>query len=183
MQVISGVYACASTFFEITELTSVDLSSLTTISGQNACENMFGGCSNLRTINLNSLTTISGYSAVDSMFNGCSLLSSVKLNALTNIIQFGTSLSRVFRDCPKLESVELGGLKSTTFSSAVNLLRYMFDTSTGSTATNGCTVHFPSNFDPDNPDKTFDITTLTGYPTFGGSASYIHLAFDLPATE
>ena len=28
-----------------------------------------------------------------------------------------------------------------------------------------------------------DLWLLTGYPTFGGNASYIHVAFDLPATE
>lgn len=82
------------------------------------------------------------------------------------------------------KSITANGVYDVTdFASAVNQIQYLFNTTTGSQATNGCTVHFPSNFDPSDPDHTFDASTLTGYPTFGGSASYIHLAFDLPATE
>jgi hypothetical protein len=89
----------------------------------------------------------------------------------------------MLQNCKKLESVKFGGLTSTTFASAQNQFSSLFDSSTGSQAPNGCTVHFPSNFDPSDPNHTFDASTLTNYPTFGGSASYIHVAFDLPATE
>jgi hypothetical protein len=89
----------------------------------------------------------------------------------------------MFYGCSHLESVTFGGLTASTFASAVNQIQYMFNNQTGAAAPNGCTVHFPSNFDPSDPNHTFDASTLTGYPTFGGSSSYIHVAFDLPATE
>ena len=208
---ITGKYACGETFSSTSGITSVNLSNLTTINGNNCCNAMFSGSSSLTSVNLNSLTTISGTNACVNMFastniislklnslttlNGGSIngftynnqsLTEVEFNSLTNISStIGSSLStaRPFGGCTNLESVSFGGLKSTTFSSAVNQLQYLFYSNTGSTATNGCTVHFPSNFDPSDPNHTFDASTLTGYPTFGGSASYIHVAFDLPATE
>lgn len=209
---ITGMYACNSMFYNCTGITSVDLSNLTTISGTNACSNMFDSCSgitnidlsNLTTIsgnnmtcyrmfykctgitsvNLSSLTAISGTGAVTGIFDSCSILISVKFNKLNTIaFDLSTNPIRMFANCFKLESVEFGGLKSSTFTSKKTQLRYLFDSSTGRDAPNGCTVHFPSNFDPSDPNHTFDASTLTGYPTFGGNASYIHVAFDLPATE
>lgn len=180
---ISGGSACSS-IFRNSSITSLDLSSLTTISGASACANMCNNCTSLATVKLDSLTTISGSTSVGNWFYGCSALTSIKLNALTTLsVVMGASSTPPFGNCTHLESIEFGGLKSTTFSNIVTQLRYLFNSSTGSSAPNGCTVHFPSNFDPDNPNKTFDITTLTSYPTFNGSASYIHLAYDLPATE
>ena len=181
---ISNTYSCQSMFQSCTGLTSIDLSSLTTINNDYTCQEMFRGCTGLTSIDLSSLTTINGQPACPNMFQGCSNLKTVKLNAL-NIItkQISTSYGQVFNNCSKLESVEFGGLKASTFDSSKNQIAYLFTTNTGSQAPNGCTVHFPSNFDPSDPSHTFDASTLTGYPTFGGSASYIHVAFDLPATE
>ena len=117
------------------------------------------------------------------MFRRCFALKSISFSSLTQISnQLSTSSQPVFGADYILESVEFGGLKASTFASAVNQLQYLFDSTTGQNATNGCTVHFPSNFDPSDPNHTFDASTLTGYPTFGGDANYIHVAFDLPAT-
>ena len=119
-------------------------------------------------------------------FYACSSLKTLYFNKLVNIqTQLGSSASnkQFLFGVVYLEDVYFGGLKASTFGSAVNQFQYLCGTNTGALATNGCTIHFPSNFDPTNPDKTFDITTLTGYPTFGGNASYIHLAYDLPVTE
>jgi hypothetical protein len=118
------------------------------------------------------------------MFYGCTGLTSVNFNGLNVITgQVSPSYSAMFYGCSHLESVTFGGLTASTFASAVNQIQYMFNNQTGAAAPNGCTVHFPSNFDPSDPNHTFDASTLTGYPTFGGSSSYIHVAFDLPATE
>jgi hypothetical protein len=38
------------------------------------------------------------------------------------------------------------------------------------------TIHFPSNLQT-------KISTLSGYPNFGGTNGYVTLAFDLPATS
>ena len=181
---ISGSNACYYMFNDCSGLTSVDLSSLTTISGSNACCGMFYGCTNLTSIDFSSLTTISGDGACNAMFYFCYSLTSIDFPSLTTIEkQLSPSYAPVFAYCKHLESVKFGGLKSTTFASAVNQLQYLFYVNTGSEAPNGCTVHFPSNFDPSDPNHTFDASTLAGYPTFGGNASYIKIAFDLPATE
>jgi hypothetical protein len=118
------------------------------------------------------------------MFQGCGKLTTAKFNVLNTVsVQIASSWAQMFGGCNKLESVELGGLKASTFASRKDQIAYLFNAQTGSQATNGCTVHFPSNFDPSDPNHTFDASTLTGYPTFGGNAQYIHVAFDLPATE
>ena len=211
LTMISGNYACQSMFYTCTGLTSVHLSSLTTISGSGACSNMFYECSGITNVDLSSLTTLSGDSACQFMFTSCSGLTGVDLSSLSTISGSGAcnymfahcyglrsidlpSLSTIsaplsasygamFSNCTHLESVKFGGLKSNTFASAANQLQYLFTNRTGSEAPNGCTVHFPSNFDPSDPSHTFDASTLSGYPTVGGNATYIHVAFDLPATE
>lgn len=208
---ISGNYACYDMFLGCTGITSIDLSSLTTISGNNACSNMFQGCTGITSIDISSLTTISGASGCNGMFQKCTGLTSVSLSALTSISgenacnnmfnnctgltsvnlnglnvmprQIAPSYGPAFGSCAHLESVTLGGLTASTFASKKDQIAYLFNNTTGSDAPNGCTVHFPSNFDPADPNHTFDASTLKGYPTFGGNASYIHVAFDLPATE
>ncbi|MBO7715672.1 MAG: hypothetical protein J6S85_19070 [Methanobrevibacter sp.] len=179
---ISGISACQNMFTGCKNLTSVDLSSLTTISGSSACSGMFSACSNLTNIELNSLTTVTGTNCFSS-FCGNAAVTSIKMNALNTITVQLSNVVGAFSNARYLSSVELGGLTSSTFSSATNQLQYLFGSTTGNLAANGCTLHFPSNFDPSDPNHTFDASTLTGYPTFGGSASYIHVAFDLPATE
>lgn len=181
---ISGGSSCVSMFQNCAGLTSVNLSSLTTISGGSVCSNMFQNCTGLTSFDLPALTTISGSTPCLSMFQNCTGLISVKLGALNTISgQISASYGQMFSNCSKLESVEFGGLTSSTFTNIQNQIQHIFSTNTGSQAPNGCTVHFPSNFDPSDPNHTFDASTLTGYPTFGGNASYIHVAFDLPATE
>lgn len=197
--------SCVYTFNNSSGITSVDLSGLTTISVRNSCDYMFQNSSItsvdlsglttvsannvycfagtlLTSVNLNSLTTVTANCGA--WFHNCVNLVSVKMNALNTISgQIGVNYQQFFGDCTHLESVEFGGLTASTFTSVKNQFQYLFRATTGSQATNGCTVHFPSNFDPSDPDHTFDASTLTGYPTFGGNANYIHVAFDLPATE
>lgn len=180
---LSGSNACQSAFYGCSGLTSANLSSLTTISGTYACDSMFTSCG-LTSADLPSLTTISVTYACNSMFSNCNRLLSIKMNKLNVITQqLCPAYAAILGNCQRLESVELGGLTASTFASRTDQIAYLFNNATGSKAPNGCTVHFPSNFDPSDPNHTFDASTLTGYPTFGGNASYIHVAFDLPATE
>lgn len=78
---------------------------------------------------------------------------------------------------------------ATAFSGCVNLGHLFFPAlktiegtsvlkSLFNTAVNGCTIHFPSNLDP-NKGSTV-ISSLEGYPNFGGTNTV--LLFDLPAT-
>jgi len=182
---ISDTSSCANMFQYCTSLASVDLSNLTSVGGTNVCNSMFSGCTSLINMDLSSITSMTGSGGFSYMFNGCSSLKSVNFNGLNNITaQFaGQAAFAPFKQCNVLESITFGGLKASTFSSRTNQFQYLFDSDTGRNAPNGCTVHFPSNFDPSDPDHTFDASTLTGYPTFNGNASYIHVAFDLPATE
>lgn len=187
VEYITEANACMQTFIGCSNLTSVNVSGIKQISGNSSCVNMFMYCSKLVSVDFTSLESItSNYfnESVNSLFGNCNKLETVYLNKLDTLTGVLTqSYYPMFGVCPKLKDVYLGGLKSTTFSSAQNQIQYLFDSTTGSTATGGCTVHFPSNLDPSDPNHTFDASTLTGYPTFGGSSSYIHVAFDLPATE
>lgn len=204
---ITGKQACFHTFEGCTEITGVDLSSLTSI-GANGCQYMFKGCTNLVNVDLSSLTSIDGTGACYNMFENCTSLRQVDFSALTAVnygmsnnmftgctelrsvsfdvlsvikVALGSSGAFMFDSCVKLESISFGGLKASTNPKA--RFKALFSKNTGSEAPNGCTVHFPTNFDPSNPNKTYDASTLTGYPIFGGDAKYIHVAFDLPATE
>ena len=207
---IDGPYSMESMFAGDRSLTSISFPVLTTVSGSNAMHGTFT-TSGLTSISFPALTTISGTYAFDglltstlitslefpelttisagntmnSMCSNCTSLTTVKMNKLTNIsgVLCPSSYSQVFSGCTKLENIEFGGFTSATFASLKSQISGLFNSSTGSQAPNGCTIHFPSNFDPENPDHTFDITTLTGYPRFGGNANYIHIAYDLPATE
>lgn len=168
---------------------SVDLSSVKTITSGQCFQYAFSNTTDYTgtgtlSVDFSGLESITGTWIFDSAFRN-SALKQISFNKLSVISQnfVGSSGSAPFYGCKKLESVSFGGIKSTTFSNMKTQIQYLFNSTSGSTATGGCTVHFPANFDPDNPNKTFDITTLSGYPTFGGDANYIHLAYDLPATE
>ena len=176
-----GAYCCQYMFYGCTNLESVNLSSLTSIDGTAACYNMFQNCTSLTSVNFPSLTTVS-YGMSNNMFTGCTELRSVSFDVLSIIkVALGSNGSFMFDSCVKLESVSFGGIKASTNPKA--RFKALFSTTTGSQSPNGCTVHFPTNFDPNNPNKTYDASKITGYPTFGGNAQYIHVAFDLPATE
>lgn len=179
---ISGADAC-NAMFAGSGLSGIDLSSLTSISGSNSVSSWFTNCQSLTSLNLPSLTTLSGY--LNFLVLGCNYLTEIKMNSL-NVINVDFAIApyaSAMGGCLRLESVEFGGLTASSFANGLTRFQYMFDSYTGQNAPNGCTVHFPSNFDPSDPNHTFDASTLTGYPTFGGNASYIHVAFDLPATE
>lgn len=180
---ISG-YNVFETAFSNGNVSSVDFSGLTTISGGSVFLSAFSYQTGIQSIDFSSLTTISGTSVFNKTFNACSSIQSVKMNALNVITKpLCTTSNQMFYGATNLSSVEFGGLTASTFASIKNQLQYICNQHTGSAAPNGCTIHFPSNFDPSDPNHTFDASTLTGYPTFGGIASFIHVAFDLPATE
>ena len=107
-------YALYRAFYECTNLTSADLSSLTTISGDHAMASCFYFCGGLRSVDLSSLTTISGVRAMDDCFTFSELVS-VDLSSLTTISGSG-SMSTCFYNCGGLTSVSFPAL--TTISGA-----------------------------------------------------------------
>lgn len=189
-----GIYTLACAFYQCTNLTSVDLSSLTTISGSNAMNYCFGGCTGLTSVDLSSLTTISGSSGMAYCFYICRNLTSVDLSSLTTISS-SYAMNGCFYDCTGLTSVDLSSLTTLSGSSAMNGCFYRctkltelrfpalksFGTSTSTvnqfsnmlSGVTGCTLHFPSNMQA-------EVERRTGYPNFGGTNTVV--LFDLPAT-
>ena len=177
-------YGCLSSFLSLSKDITSAVVLITVGSGTSCFQSMFEGCTSLETVDWSALTTITGGTTFWSTFISCHSLKLVKLNGLVTITSpLAPSYGVMFGSTESLESVTFGGLKASTFASRVDQLQYLFNNTSGSNAPNGCTVHFPSNFDPTDPNHTFDASTLSGYPTFGGNADYIHVAFDLPATE
>ena len=126
----------------------------------------------LTSIDLSSLTTISGSSGMYNAFYNCVGLTSIDLSSLTTI-SGSSGMSRAFQRCTNLEHVYFRALTTTSFGSYTNQFDNMLS-NTGTTKTH--TLHFPSNL-------SSKISTLTGYPTFGGTSGSVTLAYDLPATS
>ena len=160
-----------SAFNGCSGLTSVDLSSLASV-GSSGMQSTFLSCSGLTSVDLSSLASV-GSSGMQAAFQYCSVLASINLSSLTSI---GSScMSSTFRNCSKLKNIYFNSLTTSSFGSNVNQFSGMFNTSTASTS-GTCRVHFPSNLQS-------KVSSMTGYPTFGGSSSRIVIAFDLPATS
>ena len=73
-----------------------------------------------------------------------------------------------------LRDVYFNGLRTTSFGATYKTQFTNMMQGTGTSVTH--TLHFPSNMEA-------TISTLTGYPLFGGSSGYVVCAFDLPATS
>ena len=169
---LSGVSACNYMFYNCDGITSVDLSGLTTVSGDSACLNMFYNCDGITSVDLSGLTTISGQSACYSMFGYCTGLTSVDLSGLTSLTGFNCC-SSMFERCQSLTSLSFPALTSNSFGVYKNQFTNLISGVTG------CTIHLPSNLDPQSGSTV--ISSLTGYPNFGGTNTTV--LFDLPATE
>lgn len=170
---IEGIYACQYMFGNCTNLTSICFPNLESISGSQGCYYMFYNCTKLESVDLNSLTTINGQSSCQYMFSYCTNLESLSFPVLNTILG-STSCRRMFTNCSKLKSIFFPALTSNSFGTVDN---NQFDGLVRSVT--GCTIHFPSNLDPESGSTV--ISSLTGYPNFAGTNTV--LAFDLPATE
>ena len=173
-------YALYRAFYECTNITSVDLSSLTTISGDHAMASCFS-FSGLTSVDLSSLTTISGVRAMDSCFSFIDL-TSVNLPVLTTISGV-SGMSECFYNCGSLTSVSFpvlttisannamyncfyncGGLTSVIFPalttiSANNALNFCF-----SYCTNLTEIRFPALQSFGTPKSQFNnmLSGVTG---------------------
>ena len=173
LTIISERSAMARAFQNCTGLTTALFTELTTISGRQAMEYTFVGCANLTTVSFPALSTITGQQAFDYTFNGCTGLTSVSFPALSTITG-RQAMNYTFSGCTGLTSVSFPALKSNSFGSSYkNQIAGLIPGVTG------CTIHFPSNLDPQTGSTV--ISGLVGYPNFGGTNTV--LAFDLPATE
>ncbi len=196
LQCVFGSYACQNMFSGCTSLQSVDLSNLTLVKGINRTGNgngyvlsgLFSGCTNLASISLRKLLVVDYNSYGYSIFGNCTNLQYVNL---TNLIRIGyaqrmfegcTSLTQVyfrklnglgsmqsaFQNCTNLKDLYFPALTANSFSyDGTNTFRYMLQ------GVDGCTIHLPEYFDPNDPNKVYDITALTGYPNFSGTNTQI----------
>lgn len=170
---VSGNNALSYAFYDCTALTSVNLSSLTTVSGSDGLYYAFQSCQNLTSVNLSSLTTVSGGRGLQNAFDTCKRLTSIDLSSLTTVPS-SNGLASALRGCTALTDIYFRALTTSSFGASYkNQFNNMMQ-STGSTITH--TIHFPSNMET-------TIQGLTGYPLFGGTSGYVTLSFDLPATS
>lgn len=172
-----------NTFSNCTNLTSVSFPNLTTINSVSTgtgygLNYAFSGCTSLETISFPSLETLEGRYGLNYAFNGCTSLKTVyfpNLNSLNkNVVASG--LNNAFRGCVALTDVYFNSLNTTSFNNEMNYYWQFTDmlSNTGTSVTH--TLHFPSNLES-------TISTVAGYPLFGGTSGYVVLAYDLPATS
>ena len=155
-----------TTFSSCPNLTSVNLSSLTTLSGSFSLIRAFSLCPNLSSVDLSNLTTVGDY-ALDSTFSNCTSLVSMTFPKLTGLTG-RNALYNIFGRCTSLISVSFPALTSTSFGSYTDQFNRMLY------QVNGCTVHFPSNL------QSIIGSWSDVVAGFGGTNTVI--LFDLPAT-
>jgi hypothetical protein len=178
VKIISNTYVFDYAFC-LTGIKNASFPELEEISGNNVFSNAWYACK-LDSINFPKLKTVSGNNVFQSSFAGNNTTTGAPLTSasfpLLDSITGSGIFSSAFNTRYNLASLSFPALKTTSFGSNVNQFNKMFNSNTGSTATGGCTVHFPSNLQS-------TVSGLTGYPTFGGSSSHITISFDLPATS
>ena len=124
-----------------TNITGVDLSSLTVINEFLACYQMFANVSNIISINLSSLKIISGTNAVSSMIKGTGI-TSLSLPALKSIAGNSGQIMGSTTCTVHLPSNLSGTVVSTNFGSNVTLL---FDLPATNILTGADTVEYERN--------------------------------------
>jgi hypothetical protein len=168
---MTGDSCCSYMFSGCKQIISANFPVLEKISASDACQSMFSGC-DLTSINFPALEKISASQACRFMFSGCKKLTIVEFPSLSDI-KSSFCCRYMFFGCTSLTSLSFPALTSSSFGTNRN----QFDNLVGSVT--GCTIHFPSNLDPESGSTI--ISSLTGYPNFAGTNTV--LAFDLPATE
>lgn len=123
-------------------------------------------------IDLSSIKSISGGQAFAYSFQSLNAVTTATIGA--NSITGSGVFYYSFRNCTAITDIYFSSLKTASFGTAYKNQFQDMMSGTGSTKTH--TLHFPSNLES-------TISTLTGYPLFGGTSGYVVLAFDLPVTE
>ena len=172
----------AGRMFGDSSLESVSMPYLTTVIGGSTNRGLYYAFygTDITELDLPNLTTITGDRyGLNSFCSDCNKLETVRFTKLETIPTRSSAgfsnFYNAFNDCIALEDIYFNAVNSNTFTGGyTNVFNSMFSSTSG--RTNGCTVHFPSNMQS-------IISGLNGYPTFGGNASYITIAFDLPATS
>lgn len=191
----NGANGCSLLFYN-SDISTVSFPALKKVSGN---QGMIGFFRKTKIVNIvfPELEEVGNF--IDDLFMECNHLESVSFPKLKKLVGYKSSnicswtKSGIVVDFAALDTFEnysafscmfqstLNGivyfraLKSSSFSERVNMFESLFS------YCSNCTIHFPTNLDPNNPDKTFDASTLSGYPNFSGTNTTV--LFDLPATE
>ena len=180
---IEGSQCFSNCFFNCSQLEEINISGLERIgkpdvySGAQAFQSAFFGNTNLGSeFSFTGLKYL--YGSISQTFQSLTSASftTIRFPMLEKCYTGGSAdNSAIMWLCGNnVRHIYFNAFKSDTFGGKVACLSQMFTASV-----NGCTVHFPSNLDPNNGSTV--ISSLTGYPNFGGTNTV--LAFDLPATE
>lgn len=170
---ITGVSALSDFGYGCSNVTSVTFPKLTTVSGISGCSYLCYNMTKLPSITFPELTTVSARTAFSYAFSGCSMLTTAtfpKLSSMTGASAF----SNAFNNCKAVTDIYFPALTTNSFGSTNKNQFNNMMANTGNTTTH--TIHFPSNLQS-------KISTLTGYPLFGGTSGYVVLSFDLTATS
>lgn len=157
--------------FQNTKLTSLSLPKLEIVSSATVMDSAFRGITTLTTASMPKLCVANGQRALQNIFFGDTALTSFSFDSLATTK--GTEVLRYAFQNTGITSISFPKFSKATIISGANALATMLNGITG------CTVHFPSNLDPQGGDTT--ISSLTGYPNFGGTDTV--LLFDLPAVD
>lgn len=172
LELISGTpytaYSFDRAFYGCSNLAEINFPKLKRCYGSYDMQNAFARTS-IEEVSFPSLESLGQYSMTSS-FSSCSRLKTVNFPSLNSLFVY--SLNSAFNGCTSLENIYFNSLTSASFRNTTCFDRML--SSTGSSVVH--TVHFPSNLES-------IISTLSGYPLFGGSSGSVVLSFDLPATE
>lgn len=143
-----------------------------TIQGECACRRMFAGCTRLNWTNGLTASEISGESACEEMYSGCTGMTAFSIGVKQVTGEY--ALRGMLKGCTSLENVYVTYLQSGGFGHVYTnqLTDFLY-------GVDGCTIHFPSNLDPQTGDTT--ISDLDGYPNFGGTNTV--LVYDQTASN
>ena len=142
----------------------LNLPSFTSSSAGSIFSSMCEGCVYLTDVNISSLERVSAANQLQNMFKGCTSLVTMRYESL---LQIGSNtLNSTYMNCTALESLWFYVL--TTVGN-VNAMTNMLS------GCSGVSLHFPKVLDPQSGSTV--ISSLTGYPNFGGTNTTV--LFDL----
>lgn len=162
---ITNNTALRETCCQATNLTNLNLSNLQQVS---SAQGLYGIASDtaITKVDLSILTTISGENALYAAFKNCTSLTEVRLDSLSSITGY-SAMCQAFKGCTSLTTLMFPSLQISAFGSNTNQFDEMLSGVTG------CIVHFPSDLESIIGNWT---SVLNG---FGGTNTVV--LFDLPA--
>ena len=161
-----GSHCFYYTFYGCTRLTTVLLNGIKSqTGGANTFQRMCYGCIALTTVDLSSFSNIGNDSKFEYAFYNCTSLTTMNFTSFVRI-SGSKSFNNAFGNCTSLVSINFPSLTRVGTTNCFNAML---------TGVTGCTIHFPKNLDPQTGSTV--ISSLTGYPNFGGTNTVLSFDF------